>query len=363
MLSNFTASYKLYWLRGVFDEALEGNDMVPMRHVAARMVALAWYPLTYFRLNLGATDQLANVVKRAHEVCELRNDATEAEIRDAVLNADDPMLTRLLDNLCIFVPYRLIRPFYADRLNAEKARLGISAYHFEQRVNRLIIEFNSQDCSGAPYTFAADAIIIDPEWATYFRDNQHVLQGWLDMRLVDYLQARNPSVPAIPLKIHPPQKRDLTAARAWWNEAMADHQFAEIYTGAPFTSASFEAYGPMSIDHFIPWSFVLHDEAWNLVPMFRDTNSSKGNQLPDVDAFLRPFCAQQFDALVTLRDRSRKHRKIIDSYSAIDPYVMEYEKTDAAREQFTNAVSRVVLPLHQIASNQGFPTWHMLQVG
>ena len=66
-------------------------------------------------------------------------------------------------------------------------------------------------------------VAIDPEWTAYFRDNRHVVQGWLDIRLVDYLQARNPSVPAIPLKIHPPQQRDLAAARAWWSEALADH--------------------------------------------------------------------------------------------------------------------------------------------
>ena len=126
MLSNYTASYKLYWLRGIFDAALEGFDAIPMRQVAARMVALAWYPVTYYRLNLGATDQLANVVKRAHEVCVLRNDATEAQICDAVLNSGDQTLSRLLGNLCRYVPYRLIRPFYADRLNAERQRLALS---------------------------------------------------------------------------------------------------------------------------------------------------------------------------------------------------------------------------------------------
>lgn len=177
------------------------------------------------------------------------------------------------------------------------------------------------------------------------------------MRLVGYLQARNPSVPAIPLKIHPPKKRDLAAARAWWAEALADHEFREIYTDVPFTAEAFEEHGPMSVDHFIPWSFVLHDEPWNLAPMFRDTNSSKGDRLPDVDAYLRPFCAQQFDALTTLRGRGRRHRKVFESYAAIDPHVGEYERTDASREAFTRAVSRVVLPLHQIAANQGFPTW------
>ena len=200
---------------------------------------------------------------------------------------------------------------------------------------------------------------LDTEWATYFRENKHVIEGWLDMRLVGYLQARNPSVPAIPLKIHPPCQRNLSAARKWWKEALADHEFREIYTGVAFGAEGYEMYGPMSVDHFIPWSFVLHDEPWNLVPMFRDTNSSKGNRLPDVDTYLRPFCAQQFDALTTLRGRGRGHRKMFESYLAVDPHVMEYERTDEARESFTQAISRVVLPLHQIATNQGFPTWVM----
>ncbi len=359
MLSNFAASYKLYWLRGIFDEAVAGSDVVPMRRLAARMVALAWYPVTYFRLNLGASDRLAAAVIRAHEVCELRDDATEKQIQEAVLSSDDPELVKRLNDLCGYVPYRLIRPFYADRLSAEKERLGVSTYHFEQQVNRLVIEYNGQDRAGAPYTLSpADGTIeLDPAWATYFRDNRHVVQGWLDMRLVGYLQARNPSVPAIPLKIHPPQKRDLSAARKWWTEALGDHEFREIYTGIPFTEAAFEENGPMSVDHFIPWSFVLHDEPWNLAPMFRNTNSSKGDRLPDVGAYLQPFCAQQFDALTTLRRRGGRHRKMFESYATIDPHVMEYERTDAARESFAQAVSRVVLPLHQIAVNQGFPVW------
>jgi hypothetical protein len=48
---------------------------------------------------------------------------------------------------------------------------------------------------------------------------------------------------------------------------------------------------------------------------------------------------------------------MLESYALIDPHSMEYERTDAAQESFTRAVSRVVVPLHQIAANQGFPTW------
>lgn len=141
------------------------------------------------------------------------------------------------------------------------------------------------------------ALVEEPEAC----NNRHVVQGWIDSKLVGYLQARNPSVPAIPLKIYAPNARNLTSARRYWEEALSDHVFRDIYSGVPFDAAGCAAHGPMGVDHFIPWSFVLHDEPWNLAPMFRDANSSKGNRLPVIDEYLRPFCEQQFDALMTLR--------------------------------------------------------------
>ena len=80
MLSNFTASYKLYFLKAVFDEAEGGADFVPFDLLAARMVASAWYPVLYFRLNLGATDQLTKVVNLAYERCDLGRGAATEEI-------------------------------------------------------------------------------------------------------------------------------------------------------------------------------------------------------------------------------------------------------------------------------------------
>ena len=225
-------------------------------------------------------------------------------------------------------------------------------------VNSLVVRFNRDDSAGAPYRFSDDGagIEIDPEWARYFADNRHVIQGWLDAKLIGYLQARNPSVPAIPLKIYAPNMRNLAAARRYWEEALADHVFRDIYSGVPFDDEGYSAFGPMGVDHFIPWSFVWHDEPWNLAPMFRDANSSKGNKLPVLDEYLKPFCEQQFDALITLKGSGR-YKKMFKSYAQIDAHVMQYERTDAALDSFSEAVTKVIVPLHQIASNQGFPTW------
>jgi len=355
MLTGFSASYKLYWFKGVFDEALEGNDHVPFERIAARMIASAWYPVTYFRLNLGASDKLEDAVNWTREVCELGPDASKQEIVEAILESDDRELLRKVRNLCNFVPYRLIRPFYDDRFAAERTRYGGIR---DAQINSLIFQFNRNDTDGAPYRFNAErnAIEINHEWARYFRENKHVIQGWFDMKLVNYLQTRNPSVPAIPLKIYPPVQRDLSAARKYWEEALADHPFKEIYSGLEFNNENYLALGPMSIDHFVHWRFVLHDEPWNLTPMFRDINSSKGSKLPVLDSYLLPFCEQQFDALLTLR-RTGRHKKSFEAYACIDPNISYYERNDASFESFSDSLRRVIIPLHQIALNQGFPTW------
>ena len=354
MLGNNTASYKYYWLRAILDESRLYHGELSFERLAARMVAAAWYPVLYYRLHLGSRDALADVLVYAQQVCGLASSASESEIIKALVSTDDERLQRRLLKLCDYVPYRFIRPFYSERIHRE-----LQGSPRDQVVNALVVRFNQEDMAGAPYRFLTDGfgIELDPEWMAYFRDNRHVISGWLDMRLVSYLQARNPSVPAIPFKIRAPRVRELGPARRFWEEALADHQFIEIYSGQPFTADMFEERGPLSIDHFIPWSFVLHDEAWNLVPMFRNANSSKHDGLPSLDAYLRPLCEQQFDALLTVRERERRHHAVYESYLAIDPNAMRYERTAGALESFTDAVSRAIVPLHQIARNQGFSIW------
>lgn len=47
----------------------------------------------------------------------------------------------------------------------------------------------------------------------------------------------------------------------------------EIYIGQILTE------NDISIDHFVPWSYVAHDEMWNLNPTTKSINSSKRNNL------------------------------------------------------------------------------------
>jgi hypothetical protein len=47
----------------------------------------------------------------------------------------------------------------------------------------------------------------------------------------------------------------------------------------------------------LPWSFVVHDQLWNLIPAPPGVNSAKSNQLPSADS-LPAFVALQHQGLV-----------------------------------------------------------------
>lgn len=353
---SMTNSYKILWLRGVFEEVLAGNTDISFARVVARMCAAAWYPVCYFRLSFGVQDMMTQSVDLVRAKTGLRADADAAIVVSTVENSADPAILKLVKERCVYVPHLLIRPFYDDELQRQKATKGKELFSGE--IKRVILAANAADANGAPYVINAayDGLSVDPEWAKYFRENRFVIQGWLDMRLVQYLQSRNPCVPAIPMKIYPPQARDLGAATKYWKEALSKRSMREIYSGIEFGAESFAQHGPLSIDHFVPWSFVLHDEPWNLAPMFRDFNSSKGDRLPDLEKHLKSFAGQQFDALMAVRETGR-HKKLLEAYLPVDAEIYAYEDTEECRAFFRANIENAIKPLWQIARNQGFGLW------
>ena len=72
---------------------------------------------------------------------------------------------------------------------------------------------------------------------------------------------------------------------------MLNHQSMNcIYSGEALSPDAF------SLDHFLPWSYVCHDQLWNLIPANRSANSSKGKSLPDTEQ-LEAFIIEHHRAL------------------------------------------------------------------
>lgn len=65
-------------------------------------------------------------------------------------------------------------------------------------------------------------------------------------------------------------------------------EIRDVFTGQPVKKKKYD------IDHFIPWSFVMNDELWNLMPMDASLNSSKSNRLPKWNPFFQNFAQNQY---------------------------------------------------------------------
>ena len=52
----------------------------------------------------------------------------------------------------------------------------------------------------------------------------------------------------------------------------------------------------ISIDHFVLWSYVEHDEMWNLNPTTKTINSSKSNNLPDWETYFERLARQEYQS-------------------------------------------------------------------
>lgn len=122
-----------------------------------------------------------------------------------------------------------------------------------------------------------------PDWVAMIQDNTVNILGWIQYEKVKWLQNNNPEVPSLIYKLAPMDEkmRKLSNVRKLWQGIMEIQEIKDVFTGQPVKETQYD------VDHFIPWSFVMNDELWNLMPMDSSLNSSKSNRLPKWNPFLK----------------------------------------------------------------------------
>ena len=339
------ASYKMYWLLGILDEVALGNTEIELKKIISRMIVYSWYPLLQYKLNYGVFDNLKKSVNYIATKYNLPNNYDENKLLDFVYSNDDKELNKMMKELTYNVPYRLLSPFFTDKLKGQKDSIK----------NKMITELSleNENCLYKIVKGEKDKIILNEGWKDYLQKNYKVIKGWIYYKIVCFLQKRNPNVPAIAFKIEAPKSRNLTRSTTLWKEIIASKNINDIYTNMDFTEENYNRLGGLSIDHFIPWSFVLHDEMWNLTPTFKNINSSKSDNLPSYQEYIDKFCSVQYEAFSYLCDK--KKEKDLECYIDVmrleNPFeFLKYK----SREEFNNKLKQTISPIYQIALNQGF---------
>ncbi|MBL4933203.1 HNH endonuclease domain-containing protein [Clostridium paridis] len=339
------ASYKMYWLLGILDEVSIGNREIEFNKIISRMIVYAWYPTMQYRLSFGSFDNLKKPINYIAFKYGYAANCDERKLLEFIYSSDDSELNKMIKELAYKVPYRLLSPFFTEELKGQKDNLK----------NNMITELSVEECNCLYKIIKGDKdkIIINEGWVDYLKENYGVIKYWIYYKLISFLQKRNPNVPAIAFKLEVPKSRNLTTATNLWKKIINDKKIKDIYTGKDFVVENYNFYGVLSIDHFIPWSFVLHDEMWNLIPTFKNINSKKSDKLLSLDKYLGDFCDVQYAAFTYLCDKriGKDLESYVEGLKIDEPYKLNNYKR---KQEFDKKLRECINPLYQIARNQGF---------
>ena len=343
--SRVVASYKMYWLLGILEEVNLGNLEITFKKLVARMITGAWYPTLQYKLYFGQFDNLKKSIDYISSIYKKPANVNSSELLEFIYSLDDKILNKQMKELTYNVPYMLLTPFFDSKIK------GTSG---SKRVKDIINLSLSEP--GVLYKIVKgteDKILVDENWAIYMKGNYKVIKAWIYYKLSCFLQKRNPNVPAIMYKLEPPVMRNLSRATKIWIDIIEDRKINEIYTGREFSKQNYDELGVLSIDHFIPWSFVMHDEMWNLVPTFKNINSSKSDKLLRYENYIDDFCDMQYEAFSFMCDKNRKKdlEQYVDILRLENPLNFYKYK---GKEGFSEKLKLSIAPIYQIAVNQGF---------
>lgn len=342
-----TNSYKFYWFLAILEAIKNDLHRVSLDFLTAEMIAQVWYPVHMFKLNLGAVDQLGQLAQQLktkrgldthpkHDV--LWQEAIQLFHRDAEFKAGFQQLQR-------FVPQRFLTPWFATELR------GLADHVKDRRITELAAQTFGQ--ADAPlYRLVPGAqgdtlLELHPDWIIYLRTNYRVIRDFVLWNLSEYLYTRNPSVPNIPEKLFPPQTRALNQPRKYWQKILQVQPLLCPYSQAALDASQF------SLDHVIPWSFVCHDQLWNLIPVPKSVNSAKSDALPNLERHLAAVIHLQYQGVQQVMMSEKNPAKHLENYILLFrcdlPTLVQMPES-----RFAQHLRDTHIPLEQIAANMGF---------
>ncbi|HXE73982.1 MAG TPA: HNH endonuclease domain-containing protein [Candidatus Nitrosotenuis sp.] len=345
---NTTNSYKYLLFLALLDAVEASYDAaevrVSRRQLALGMLEHAWYPHHYFRLSFGLQDRVGRILD---SLGGPRFDFSQRGRALARAHLERTCSQGLVDELLRYVLQRLLRAFFEEDLRGCR----------ESRVDRVLESLASSAYNQRVPLYRIDeaGIVVHPAWVAYLRRNLAVVRGWASWHWVTYMQSRNPNVPAVPEKLFPPLERaPLQEQTRYWRAVMNSTEIRCLYTGAVLEP------GTAALDHFLPWSFVAHDRLWNLVPVHRKANSSKGDRLPH-RRYLKGLLEVQVAGLLHARGRVPGWSRLVEPYVAdlkLPLPVLNSGERTLLEPALNEAYSRTLPALMDLAEQLGFsPGW------
>lgn len=353
LFDNTTNCYKFFWFQAILRKLDGVHNRFSFDELINEMIADAWYMVTEFHLRLGPlgiTDNLEEIVKYIYGSYGFMPSEKREKILEFLVTSKDKRIGKYKSDLTLNVPYRLQVPFY-DEIIIERNMWGGSKQNLTDEINkqhRLMYYF--VQISGLE-----TIIEIDDTWADYLFQHKEILKGWTQLKLIQYLQNKNPSVPGIADKIEAPVARDIDRVRKYWKLIIQiDSSLKDIYGDVVLVNEN------ISVDHFVPWQYVAHDELWNLHPTTRSINSSKSNSLPCWTRYFKALGELEYRAYELMY----QNELVAHEFRKIAPYHLNNQEirnqlyTEGLdKSLFIGRLESVMRPVYESAQTMGFREW------
>ncbi len=352
LFDNTSNCYKFFWFQAILRKITEDKTRFTYDELINEMIADAWYMVTEYHLRLGpvgVTDNLEEAVKYIRQIKKFPSSEKRNVIISFLENSDDRKLITYKNILIMNVPYRIQSPFL-DEIKIDKKEWDWPS-ELCQKINgqkRLLYYYDA-------FQQLSTTIMINEDWVPYLLRNKEILLGWMQINLIHYLQKRNPSVPGIADKLSAPHSRDINRVREYWKKIIIRKpEITDIYGQVKLTDK------PISVDHFVPWQYVAHDELWNLHPTTRSINSSKSNGLPDWNLYFEPLCKLEYVSYTLSKEDSViavEFEKIAKYHLNNDEIRRSLYCNGLTEDGFRERLNNVISPVYNAAMNTGFKQW------
>jgi hypothetical protein len=324
IFKNTSATYKFYWFLSIIECVENGKTTISKYELFCKMVANAWFPLIYFKLSFGSQDKINDIIDSILEKQPIDIHKSKYNIEYELLRIDDENLIKNIKYLDGNVPFKFLTPWFGALPKKE------------------VHKRSQQDQTYSIYRLFDNEIIVNSNWSKYISDNAKILKDYVYWNLASFVQKRNPTTPDVINKLIKPVKRNtLTKQRnEFWNIYLQNREARCIFTDKKLDVHDYQ------VDHFIPFSWVSHDQIWNLVPVSSDFNSLKNDKLPNMKKYFDNFYTIQSDAINLLGNKMKK--RFQEEYSTVFPNFLKDKHVEY--DNFKSIIEPQLLNAH----NNGF---------
>ena len=359
MMQNPSSCYKFFWLEAIVETLSRDVAETTFSDLIDVMIAHAWHPVLEYHIHLSGMmmgevrDALERAVIELHRVSGLRPDASELEIKNQI-HAHEALLRPHKLQLTENVPYRALAGFFPS--GGEKA-----PWKSPRRMIAFIRRVDS--VSRLPYTLGTEPnlgrrVRFSRAWTRLIQDNMVPILGWIQFEKARWLQGNNPDVPGLVYKLAPGdgKTRKLIRVRRLWDAVLEGSRISDVFLGTGIDRRQYD------VDHFIPWSYVMNDEFWNLMPITPAINASKGSRLPDWDSYFGNFARNQYILYTAIHDdgrpiiRQRFLKCFQDNLHSIWASESLY-RGGHAEDEFRGILEKNMRPVYDSARRQGYQVW------